>query len=147
MDDAGTAQGMSRAFRAVLPQLLFLPMGVVLFWPVFFAVQRMFGRELGMTLGEWLWGVAWLGHLFFAIWFFWRGLGSMPTALLNLEQTIVIGYLLFLLSLGVIALLLAMSDVVRRTPLPWTHRFCLALLSWPLLPLAAMWLGKISFTA
>jgi len=145
--DAANTVGLAKAYRVTLPQLLFLPMGAVLFWPIFFGIQRLMGRELGMTLGEWLWGLAWLGNLFFASWFLWHGLGSMPVALADLHTKIAAGYVLFLFAMSVIAILLFLVDLVRSSPLPWTHRFCLALLGWPILPLAAIYFGKLSFVS
>src|SRR5690242_8412711 len=45
----------------VLPALLRLPEGLVLLWPLFYILQLALGRSQGLTAGEWLWVVAWLG--------------------------------------------------------------------------------------
>ncbi len=58
----------------------------------------------------------------------------------------VVGYALAVLSLGVIALLVTLLDLVGRWPRPWTHRFGLVLLVWPALPLAVLWAWDIHVT-
>jgi hypothetical protein len=45
----------------LLPEAMRLPEGVLLLWPVFLALQRLRGRRQGLTFGEWLWVLAWLG--------------------------------------------------------------------------------------
>lgn len=144
--DHENARGLLLHLHSVLPQMLFLPMGIVLFWPIFFGVQKVLGRNTGMTLGEWLWGVAWLANVFFAIWFFWYGFGGMPSAVQNIKQQVIISYLLFSLAMAVIAPVLLIVGLVRRAPLPWTHRFCLAMLTWPIAPLVIVYLGQVKFT-
>lgn len=141
-DVAGS--GFQRAVHGVLPELLFLPMGIALFWPIFFSLQSLRGRQHGMTMGEWLWGVAWLANLFFATWFLWNGVATMP-AFLDFKEQITMGYLLFLFLMAVVAALLLLLGFVQRGPIPWTHRFCLVLLIWPIVPLLIMWFGNIKF--
>src|SRR4051794_26565145 len=43
----------------ILPQLVRLPEGVILLWPIFYLSQRVLGRHQGLTSGEWLWVFAW----------------------------------------------------------------------------------------
>jgi len=126
---------------ALLPFLLLLPVGIVLFWPVFHATQRVLGRPAGLTFGEWLWGVAWLLAVALTAWIVWNYGGSPPELLASdaFKRYLIAGYALAVVSLGAIALLLALIDLVGRWPLPWTHRFGLVLLIWPALPLAALW--------
>src|SRR5262245_41420179 len=45
-------------FRHVLPTLVFLTLGPLLLWPVFYGTQRLVGRPQALAPGEWLWGVA-----------------------------------------------------------------------------------------
>src|SRR6516164_3779724 len=64
-----------------LPHLLFLPLGVLLFWPAFYLTQRMGGRTVNLSIGEWLWGLTWLGAVVLTVWIVWQGVagaGNMP---------------------------------------------------------------------
>jgi hypothetical protein len=138
-DDVASTLG--RSSLAVLPFLLLLPVGVILFWPAFYATQRVQGRTQGLTLGEWLWGVAWLLVLVLTAWIVWMHTGRAPEFVAShaFRRNVVVGYALAALSLGVIAVLITLTDLVGRWPHPWTHRFALVLLTWPALPLAALW--------
>jgi hypothetical protein len=125
----------------ILPELLLLPVGIVLCWPVFYTAQRVRGRPHGLTSGEWLWGVAWLLAVALTTWIVWKYGGSPPEVVVSddFKRYVVVGYILAVLSLGVIALLLTLIDLVGRWVQPWTHRFGLVLLIWPALPLAVLW--------
>jgi hypothetical protein len=115
--------------------------GVVLLWPFFFLTQRLRGRDEGLTAGEWLWIISWIGVVLLAILGAWErwGKDSMPEFLLNnLAKPYVLWYLIAAPSMGALALLLLLLGMVRRTPLPWTHSFALVLAVWPVLPLAAI---------
>jgi hypothetical protein len=129
----------------VLPALLLLPVGIILLWPLFYATQLVMGRPQHMTIGEWLWGVAWLLALALTAWIAWKFWGSPPEMLVSaaIKKHVIVGYILAVLSLGGIALLLALVDLIGRWPQPWTHVFGLALLLWPALPLAALWAWEI----
>jgi hypothetical protein len=59
-EESRTDPGL-REFVALLPEAMRLPEGVLLLWPVFLALQRLRGRRQGLTFGEWLWVLAWLG--------------------------------------------------------------------------------------
>jgi hypothetical protein len=133
--------GLGPPLIATLPFLLLLPVGIVLLWPVFHATQRVLGRPPGLSVGEWLWGVAWLLAVALTTWIVWNYVGSPPEILVSdsFKRSLVAGYALAVLSLGAIALLLTLVDLVGRWAQPWTHRFGLVLLIWPALPLAAMW--------
>src|SRR5262249_24599751 len=65
----------------VLPEMLLLPLGVLLLWPLFYLTQWALGRKEGITSGEWLWGVAWLGALALAGWICWHAFGTPPEML------------------------------------------------------------------
>src|SRR5262245_46826097 len=49
--------GSQRTVLGLLPYLLFLPLGILLLWPLFYFKQRLGGRTQGPTAGEWLWGL------------------------------------------------------------------------------------------
>jgi hypothetical protein len=125
------------ALARVFPALLFLSLGVVLFWPIFYLNQKILGRRQELTWAEWLWGLAWIGSLILAVWIAVRGLGSSAEAV---PTGVVLAYVLFDLSLGALAAVLFIVGLLGRWAVPWTHTFGLALLTWPLLPLAAWWL-------
>ena len=133
------------ALLNVLPALLFLPLGVILCWPIFSATQWLTGRRQGLTAGEWLLGFAWLGALAFAGWCIGKGTGILPDFLTDDEfkKYAILGYILFMLSMGTLALAIWLIGLVARWPQPWTHTLSLALMIWPALPLLVIWLGKI----
>src|SRR5688572_23219410 len=63
--------GLAPSVLRPLPTLLFLQVGPVLFWPVFYTTQRLAGRPAALTPGEWLWGVAWLTTVALVVWVGW----------------------------------------------------------------------------
>lgn len=132
------------AFRATAPVLLFLPLGVLLLWPIFYLLGRLAGRTQGLALGEWLWGLAWLVSLFLTIWIAWKATGGAPEGLLSqdFKQIVFTAYALFLLAMGAVALLVWLFCLFSSTIYPWTHSFALALLTWPLVPLLFVWAMK-----
>lgn len=122
---------------------LFLPVGIILFWPVFFGTQRVFGRQQPLTMGEWLWGLSWLGCLFLVGYLAWKGLGDPPAFLggADFKQKVVMGYVLGTAAIGTLAALLTLLSLLTIwKPQPWTHTFGLVLLMWPLVPLTGLWL-------
>lgn len=127
------------------PFFLFLPLGVVLLWPLLFATQTLCGRRQGLTAGEWLWGLSWIAALFFIGWIVGHYLGLVPEFLATqaFREKMILGYVLYGASTSVIALLILLVDLVRRQPRPWTHGCALALMFWPVFPLAALWFGNI----
>ncbi len=141
----GTYGPATQALLNTLPTLLFLPVGVILCWPIFHALQWIGGRGQGLTTGEWLLGLAWLGALAFAGWCVGKGTSSLPEFLTDDDFTkyAVLGYILFMLSMGALALVIWLIGLVARWQQPWTHTLSLALMLWPALPLLVIWLGKI----
>jgi hypothetical protein len=133
------------AWLRILPALLLLPVGILLLWPLFYTTQRVVGRPQHLTIGEWLWGVAWLLVLALTTWIVWKYWGNPPEMLVSdsFQKHMILGYILGVLSLGGIALLLGLTDLIARWQQPWTHVFGLALLLWPVLPLAALWAWEI----
>jgi hypothetical protein len=131
--------------RDVLPALLFLPIGVILCWPIFYTTQWLRGRRGGLTAGEWLLGLAWLAALAFAGWSAGKGAGILPGFFTedDFKKYAVLGYILFMLSMGALALAIWLIGLVGRWQQPWTHTLSLALMIWPALPLLVVWLGNI----
>jgi len=129
----------------ILLHVMLLPLGIILFWPAFYATQKLFGRKQGMTAGEWLWGLAWLATLFLVGWIAWKALGTLPEFLAGrgFHKAVVVGYLIFVLSMAGIAAIVFVVDLIARWPQPWTHQIGLVLMIWPVVPLAAIWLWKI----
>ncbi|HYV34617.1 MAG TPA: hypothetical protein VE988_02870 [Gemmataceae bacterium] len=121
-----------------LPTLLFLPVGILLFWPLFFLTQWLRGRTDAMSSGEWLWGVAWLAVLPWTCWVVWQRWDTLPETLQpeHSKRWIFLGYAVGVLALGSLAAILTLLGVFGRWRQPWTHSFCLVLLIWP-----AIWLA------
>jgi hypothetical protein len=124
----------------VLPALLRLPEGVLLLWPVFYLSQLVLRRSQSLTAGEWLWLFAWLGTALM------NGLaavlhsGVLPEVV-RAHAAVwpgAIWYLVLVPSMALIAVVLALFGLFRREPPPWTHHLGLALIVWPLLPLAGL---------
>src|SRR5262249_22827588 len=130
---------------ASLPHMLFLPVGVLLLWPLFYLTQRLAGRTQPLSAGEWLWGVAWLGVLVLTAWILWQAMGTPPEVLhpTNFKGHVFVGYAVGVLALAALALLIGLADMIGRWGQPWTHHCCLALVLWPTLPLLVLMLGKI----
>src|SRR5262249_51434532 len=106
---------------------------------MFYGTQRLLGRRLPLSAGEWLWGVAWLGTVLITGWVMWAHLGTLPAFAENLDYppqflwTIIAGT-----AMAVTALLIGLVSLVVRWSQPWTHSFGLMLLIWPMIPLGAL---------
>jgi hypothetical protein len=129
----------------IFPHLLFLPLGILLWWPVFFTTQKIFGRKQALTVAEWLWGLSWLVALFLTAWMLWKGLGTAPGFLgtHDFQKGVVEGYIIFAVSMAVISLIVLVIGLFGRWPQPWTHYFSLALMIWPVVPLLVLWLANV----
>jgi hypothetical protein len=134
-----------RLLLPLLPRLLLLPVGILLFWPLFYLTQKIAGRKQPLSAGEWLWGVAWLGAVTLTVWICWQAWGTPPEALRpeNFAKQVFVGYAVGVLALASFALIIGLVDMIGRWGQPWTHHLCLALLMWPQLPLLALLLWKI----
>jgi len=119
-----------------LPYLLFLPAGILLFLPLFYLTQRIAGRRQTLSVGEWLWFVAWVGAALLTVWVAWHHWGTPPEFLS--KSNIWVGYAVTVLALAAVALITGLVDLIGRWGRPWTHHFALALLLWPALPLLAL---------
>src|SRR5262249_34985518 len=116
----------------------FLPVGPLLFWPLFYLTQWVRGRHESMSSGEWLWGVAWLGALAWTAGVIWQK-WFPPSEMLDpalVKRWLFVGYAIGVLALGALAVLLTLIGPLGRWRKPWTHNCCLVLLIWP-----AIWLG------
>lgn len=139
------AEGPVLAFVvSALPGLLRLAEGVILLWPLFFAVQRLLGRRQGLTVGEWLWAFAWLGTALLLGLASWQRWGAVPEWLRGYAPYPAFAwYVVFVPSMAVIALLVWLASWFGAAPQPWTHTLGLVLVGWPVLPLAGILvLGK-----
>jgi hypothetical protein len=126
----------ARDLVALLPAALRLSEGVILFWPLFLGLQHLRGRSNPLTTGEWLLVFSWLG----VATFFGLGLAARQGLLIEpyFGQARRFWYVVVVPSMGGLALLFALFGLFRRSPAPWTHPFSLALVFWPVLPLAAI---------
>lgn len=126
-----------RYLLLTLPDLLRLPEGIILLWPIFHVLQRLGGRKQGLTSGEWLWVFAWLGTALLtalAAWAHWGGLPGSFAAQASWPP--VIWYVVLLPSMSLIAVLVMLFGLLGRWQLPWTHSLGLVLIIWPVVPLA-----------
>jgi hypothetical protein len=126
-------------FVAFLPGPMRLSEGVILLWPFFLATQRLRGRKEGLTAAEWLWVLSWIGVAVLTL------LGALDTAggLPEFLQRYAavprkLWYYIFAPSMAALAVVLGLAGLVRRGPPPWTHTFGLAVILWPVVPLAGI---------
>jgi Na+/proline symporter len=136
---------MTAELARILPHLLLLPVGIMLWWPLFFMLGRLRGRPKELTRAEWLWGLVWLADLFLVGLITWSQFQAVPEFMDRHELHQNVGSImrLLVLALAAIAVLLAGVSAMKREPVPWTHHFGLALLLWPMLPLLVLWLGRV----
>jgi hypothetical protein len=125
-----------RDFILFLPAVMRLPEGIILLWPLFFGTQRALGRAQGLTGGEWLWVISWVGVAVLASLDVWHSLGGMPEFLQTRPRQL--WYLIFVPAMAALALLLTLGGLLSRRPAPWTHLFSLALIIWPVVPLVGI---------
>jgi hypothetical protein len=136
---ADTPEWVKTYLLPLLPQLMVLPQGVILLWPLFYATQRMLGRPQALSAGEWLWGVAWLGTLLLAVWLMWRHFGTVPEFLEDLQYppqsiwTIIVAP-----TLAALAVVIGLTSLIARWRQTWTHTLGLVLVIWPVIPLAGL---------
>jgi hypothetical protein len=127
---------------AVLPlleQMLRLPEGIILMWPLFFGIQRLLGRTQGLTLMEWLWVFAWIGTAVLAGVGAWQHWVGIPAEMQGMVKTAcLLWYLILIPSMALLAVLIALLGIMSRVPPPWTHYFGVALVVWPVLPLGGI---------
>jgi hypothetical protein len=130
------------AVIAFLPTLMRLPEGVILLWPLFLATQWP-GRSSRLTLGEWLWLLAWVGVALITALSVWQAFGTLPGWLApHAAKPRLLWYALFAPAMAALALVFLFVSLFRP-PAPWTEGCGLALLLWPAGPsLAVLMLGR-----
>ncbi len=133
---AGDGATTSTPALPILPGTMRVSEGIILLWPVFFVTQRLRGRKEGLTAVEWLWVLSWIGI-------------AVLTVLAALEKTDNLSekhaaaarrfwYYIFAPVMAGLSLLLGVGGLLRRGPAPWTHTFGIALMLWPVVPLAGI---------
>lgn len=132
-----------------LPDLMRLPEGIILLWPLLHGIQRIMGRREGLTSAEWLWVFSWLGTALITGMALWTRFGSVPEWIAtHASWPPVVWYVILVPSMALIAGLILLFGLLGRWQLPWTHNFGLVLIIWPALPLAAiLTLGKYAWSA
>jgi hypothetical protein len=124
-----------------LGDMMRLTEGVVLLWPLFLAVQGVRGRGQSLTAGEWLWVIAWLCVAVCTGLAAWEHFGTGPLPDWIKDQTDTprrIYYMIVAPAMAALAALFAVVSLVSRGLAPWTHAFSLALVTWPVVPLAGI---------
>jgi hypothetical protein len=128
-------------FFAFLPTLMRLPEGIILLWPVFL-VSGWFSRGEGLTAGEWLWLLSWVGLLLITALTAWEVLLGLPEALVpHAAKPRLLWYMIVAPGLGGLAVLVLIASLFRSTPPPWTHWLALALVLWPAAPVLLVLIG------
>jgi hypothetical protein len=121
---------------AALPDAVRLPEGIILLWPVLHTLQRLLGRKQGLTAAEWLWVFAWLGTAALVGLAVWHHFRPLPDGLKGWPP--VIWYVVVIPSMALVALIVALLGVVGSAHKPWTHNLGVALVVWPVVPLAGI---------
>ncbi|HVS36315.1 MAG TPA: hypothetical protein VMS17_12160 [Gemmataceae bacterium] len=126
-----------RTVVTYLPEFMRLTEGVILIGPLLLAIQWLRGRKQGLTSIEWLCVLSWFGAAILAGLEGWRNAfpdwappwsGRLPW----------LWYLIVVPSMAGLGLVMRLLGLFSRRPAPWTHALGLALLVWPVLPLAAV---------
>jgi hypothetical protein len=130
-----------RALVVFLGGPLRLTEGIILLWPLFFAGQRLRWRREPLTGGEWLWVLSWVGIAVLTGLGFWQNAGTLPGFLSeHAGKPRILWYMVFVPAIAVLGGVLAVGGLLRRAAQPWTHPFGLALVLWPVLPLAGIFM-------
>jgi len=119
-----------------LPNLVRLPQGVILLWPIFLLWQTIQGRKQSLTAGEWLWVFSWLGTAVVVGLAAWSKFGTLPEVLQNSERTVrVVWFVILTSAIAAAGIIIGFGGLIWRVRRPWTHTCALALVIWPALPL------------
>ena len=126
-----------RTAVSYLPDFMRLPEGVLLLGPMFLVIQWTRGRKQGLTSLEWLWVLSWFGVAIFT------GLAAWKNSFPDLAPSVIgrlpwLWYLILVPSMAGLGVVLRLLGLFSRRPAPWTHALGLALLVWPMLPLAGV---------
>jgi hypothetical protein len=93
-------------------------------------------RPLRLTEGVIL---SWVGIALLTALACWENSGTLPDMLQqHLEVPFKLWYLIFVPSMAALAVVLGLAGLLRRGPAPWTHAFAVALILWPVAPLAGI---------
>lgn len=122
-----------------LPEMIRLPEGVLLLWPVFYITQWCMGRTQGLTTTEWLWIFAWVAVIALNAFSAWNAWGTVPDSVkLYARWPPLLWYVVVVPSMAITALIVSLFGLVARSAAPWTHSLAVALIVWPLVPLAVL---------
>lgn len=128
-----------RYLLPALPEMMRLPEGVLLLWPVFYVSQLVVGRSQGLTTSEWLWIFAWVAVVAINALAAWNAWGVVPDELKPYARWPgLLWYVVVVPSMSVTALVVSLFGLMTRAAPPWTHSLALVLIIWPVLPLAAV---------
>jgi hypothetical protein len=121
------------------PRALRVGEGVILLWPFFYVTQLLRGRRQPLTGAEWLWVVSWVGVVVLSAIGISDLLGATPEILQRWGITLRrLWYVVFVPSMGALAVVITLAGLLRRVPPPWTHSLGLGLVLWPVAPLAGI---------
>jgi hypothetical protein len=122
-----------------LPRPLRVSEGIVLLWPLFWVGQKLRRRREPLTAAEWLWALSWVGVALLSGVAVWHSAGPLPeivTEWVGLGRRL--WYALVVPSMAALAVVLGLAGLLRRGPAPWTHALAVALVLWPVVPLAGI---------
>jgi hypothetical protein len=122
-----------------LPDLMRLPEGILLLWPIFYTMQRLLGRTQGVTSAEWLWVLSWVGVSVLTGLAAWEWSGTLPEFIQpHVNKPRLLWYVIFVPTMAGLGVVLTLVGLLRRGPIPWSHTLGLALIIWPAPALAGI---------
>ncbi len=136
------------SWKRILPQLLFLPVGLISMWPILFAIGRARGRSKLLSLVEGLWGVLWLFDVLLVVaicvyanvdWSEFEAVNKEDVKSIGRGLLIIVAALSGLAGLG-----LAVVSRFFSGHKNWTHHFGIAMLLWPAIPVLVALLGNVT---
>jgi hypothetical protein len=144
-DPGDGVPGPWRDLFLFLPDLMRVPEGILLLWPLFFATQFLRRRPQPLTSAEWLWVIAWLGTTILAGLAVSRFLPALSGFAEYGPVALRLWYMVLTPAMGALGVCLTLYGLVGRGPAPWTHGLALALVLWPLAPAAViLTMGKFN---
>ncbi len=124
---------------AWLPGAMRVAEGVILLWPVFYVTQRLRGRKEGLTAAEWLWVISWIGIAVLTVVAALEANDALADSVKKYAAAPrKLWYYIFAPVMAGLAVLLGLGGLLRRGQAPWTHTFGIALILWPVVPLAGI---------
>ncbi len=140
-----TPDWMMEPLIKVLPEMMFLPVGIIVWWPLFFVAARIRGRSGELSWVEWFWGLLWLLNFFLVgslLWVCWKGIPEVLEPY-EIPKQIEEWLPIVLWAIGGAAVFFGVITAFSKKPSSWTHHFGLVLISWPAVVMALVWLGKL----